>query len=146
MDSTSSDNYNRPRTACLILQSIFVAGLHVVKIPSLGYFQHHRNICSTTREITSYAKTALGQLVIRVSVGNINQTVYSGNHHLLPFLSEGCAVNKHDCNPFKHSKSRLGHSGSIQISSRLDILFCQMRSCKEKQKCRCLKFGALVSK
>lgn len=62
-----------------------------------------------------------------------------------PFLNEGCAANKHENNPFKRRKARLGYSGSAQISFRLDMLFCHIQSSKERQEgCR-LECSALVS-
>lgn len=61
------------------------------------------------------------------------------------FLNEGCAANKHESNLFKRHKARLGYSGSTQISSRLDMLFCHIQSGRERQEgCR-LKWSTLVS-
>lgn len=101
----------------------------------------------TTRGIgPRVTKTQLGKWLMG-DAGDLNQSgaVAKKNTISSPFLNEGCAANKHESNPFKRRKARLGYSGSTQISSRLDMLFCHIQSGKERQEgCR-LKCSTLVS-
>lgn len=115
---------------------------------SLSHFERGGDIRSNNaRNRPRVTKTQLGKWLMG-DAGDLNQScavAKKKNTISSSFLNEGCAANKHESNPFKRRKARLGYSGSTQISSRLDMLFCHIQSGKERQEgCR-LKCRALVS-
>lgn len=90
-------------------------------------------ICQTTSEIKWCEKTRKQQLAnwLLGLCGSVSATWIK--LYVLSLPSEGCALNKHYGFPFKHAETRLGQSGSVQIS-KMTLCFVKYKVALETKR------------